>query len=115
MPGRVGKRFKLAWESHYPGDVRSLHNDLLESYQLKAGDALVLLPFEEALRYWHGTHGRTAARQPLGRWVAQGGAKDTTDDPAECVACAVLMAFDGRTCEREQGPPQRAPHELGIG
>ena len=71
MPGRVGKRFKLAWESHYPGDVRSLHNDLLESYQLKAGDALVLLPFEETLRYWHGTHGRTAARQPLGRWVAE--------------------------------------------
>jgi len=43
--GRDTGRIKLAWETHYPGDVRSVHNHLLETYLLKSMDALAEAPF----------------------------------------------------------------------
>ena len=39
MLSRPG-RLKLAWESHYPGGVRTIHNTILETYLLKSMDLL---------------------------------------------------------------------------
>lgn len=36
--GGIHRRLRLAWESHYPGDIRAIHNKVLESYQLKTLD-----------------------------------------------------------------------------
>ena len=33
-------RVRLAWETHYPGDVRTTNNEVLESYMLKSLDAV---------------------------------------------------------------------------
>lgn len=38
--GRDGARVRIAWETHYPGDVRAVHNHLLETYMLKSQDAM---------------------------------------------------------------------------
>ena len=34
--GRRSGRVRLAWETHYPGDVRMTHAALLETYMLKS-------------------------------------------------------------------------------
>lgn len=39
MVARRG-RIKLAWETHYPGGVRTIHNSILETYMLKSMDLL---------------------------------------------------------------------------
>jgi len=39
MVAREG-RIKLAWETHYPGGVRTIHNSILETYMLKSMDLL---------------------------------------------------------------------------
>eukprot|EP01138_Halocafeteria_seosinensis_P004227 gb/GECG01004323.1/.p1 GENE.gb/GECG01004323.1/~~gb/GECG01004323.1/.p1 ORF type:complete len:1199 (+),score=106.52 gb/GECG01004323.1/:1-3597(+) len=44
--GGIHRRLRLAWESHYPGDLRAIHNKVLESYQLKTLDALIEAPLE---------------------------------------------------------------------
>eukprot|EP00750_Incisomonas_marina_P021839 INCI4765.8.p1 GENE.INCI4765.8~~INCI4765.8.p1 ORF type:complete len:810 (+),score=120.00 INCI4765.8:415-2844(+) len=33
-------QLRLAWQTHYPGDVRAVYNNVLESYLLKTGDIL---------------------------------------------------------------------------
>eukprot|EP01138_Halocafeteria_seosinensis_P013177 gb/GECG01013458.1/.p1 GENE.gb/GECG01013458.1/~~gb/GECG01013458.1/.p1 ORF type:complete len:1237 (+),score=155.11 gb/GECG01013458.1/:1-3711(+) len=45
--GGIHRRLRLAWESHYPGDLRAVHNKILESYQLKTLDALIETPLEQ--------------------------------------------------------------------
>lgn len=40
MLGRSSQRLRLAWETHYVGDIRATHNQMLESYQLKSLDAV---------------------------------------------------------------------------
>ena len=42
--GRDTGRIRLALETHYPGDVRRVHSNLLESYLLKSQDGLLELP-----------------------------------------------------------------------
>lgn len=44
--GREHKRIRLAWETHYPGDVRSIHNWLLETYMLKSMDGMAEVGIE---------------------------------------------------------------------
>jgi hypothetical protein len=44
--GRSGGRVRLASETHYPGDVRSVHSHLLETYLLKSMDAMAEAPLE---------------------------------------------------------------------
>lgn len=44
--GRAGGRVRLAAESHYPGDVRSVHSHLLETYLLKSMDGMAEVPLE---------------------------------------------------------------------
>ncbi len=34
-------RLRLAWATHYVGDVRSVNNDLLDTYQLKSLDGVL--------------------------------------------------------------------------
>lgn len=40
LVGRDSGRIRLSWETHYPGDVRSIHSHLLETYLLKSQDAM---------------------------------------------------------------------------
>lgn len=40
LVGRAPRRVKLAVETHYPGDVRSIHSHLLETYLLKSLDGM---------------------------------------------------------------------------
>ncbi len=44
--GRAGGRVRLAAETHYPGDVRSVHSHLLETYLLKSMDGMAEIPLE---------------------------------------------------------------------
>ena len=44
--GRSGGRVRHAAETHYPGDVRSVHSHLLETYLLKSMDAMAEAPLE---------------------------------------------------------------------
>jgi len=46
MVGRPG-RVRLAWETHYPGAVRTIHNTVLETYLLKSMDAM----WEESMEH----------------------------------------------------------------
>ncbi|KAA0152426.1 hypothetical protein FNF29_03992 [Cafeteria roenbergensis] len=39
--GRQRSRVRLSWETHYPGDVRMIHAQLLETYLLKSGDGML--------------------------------------------------------------------------
>ncbi|KAK3705201.1 hypothetical protein QZH41_014001, partial [Actinostola sp. cb2023] len=40
-------RVRLAWETHYVGDLRAINNGILDTYQLKSLDALLEAPLEE--------------------------------------------------------------------
>ena len=44
--GRDTGRVRLAAETHYPGDVRSVHSHLLETYLLKSMDSMAEVPYE---------------------------------------------------------------------
>ena len=45
MLGR--SRVRLAWQTHYVGDVRGVNNELLDSYQLKSLDGVVEGPLSD--------------------------------------------------------------------
>ncbi|XP_013388556.1 FAD-dependent oxidoreductase domain-containing protein 2 [Lingula anatina] len=45
MLGR--SRIRLSWSTHYVGDLRAVNNGLLDTYQLKALDAIIEAPAEE--------------------------------------------------------------------
>lgn len=47
IAGDIKSRVRLAWETHYPGDVRAPHNLLLESYMLKSQDGMLEGPLED--------------------------------------------------------------------
>jgi len=71
MVGRVGKRIRLALETHYPGDVRRVHSNLLETYLLKSQDVLL-----EA-----DTHDWTLSREPGGGgWAVEAGSMSCFKD-----------------------------------
>ena len=42
-------RLRLAWETHYPGDLRTTNNEVLEAYMLKSLDIYTALPSLD----WH--------------------------------------------------------------
>lgn len=52
--GRSASRVRLAWETHYPGDVRAVHNHLLETYLLKSMDGMAEVALEH-LRFGFNT------------------------------------------------------------
>ena len=46
----VGRsRLRLAWSTHYVGDVRGVNNGLLDTYQLKSLDGLLEGSFSEKI------------------------------------------------------------------
>ena len=55
---------RLAWRTHYPGDVRALYNTILESYQLKTLDVLAELPVSPE---WKVTNSSIAGQTHLRR------------------------------------------------
>lgn len=57
--GRQRSRVRLSWETHYPGDVRMIHAQLLETYLLKSGDGM-LEGDASMLRLSRGQHGGIA-------------------------------------------------------
>ncbi|KXJ26579.1 FAD-dependent oxidoreductase domain-containing protein 2 [Exaiptasia diaphana] len=40
-------RIRMAWETHYVGDLRAINNGILDTYQLKSLDALLEAPIEQ--------------------------------------------------------------------
>jgi hypothetical protein len=62
--GRDTGRIKLALETHYPGDVRSVHSHLLETYLLKSMDALVEVPFHNLAFGFNAATNRTTVTTP---------------------------------------------------
>jgi hypothetical protein len=57
--GRTSSRIRLAWETHYPGDVRAVHNHLLETYMLKSMDGMAEVGMDTLQFGFNGTTGRT--------------------------------------------------------
>jgi fructose-specific component phosphotransferase system IIB-like protein len=55
--GRAGGRIRLAWETHYPGGVRAIHNQVLESYMLKSLDGMNEQDFDHQALYKNTTDG----------------------------------------------------------
>jgi hypothetical protein len=74
--GRSSGRVKLAWETHYPGDVRSVHNHLLETYLLKSMDGMAEVALEH-LRF-------RPAGDAEGEGSGEGGV-DVSDDYTPCL------------------------------
>ena len=42
-------RVRLAWQTHYVGDVRGVNNELLDSYQLKSLDGVIEGPLSDVI------------------------------------------------------------------
>lgn len=56
IAGGIGGRIRPSWETHYPGDVRLTHAQLLETYLLKSGDGLIEVDMS-VLGVQRGPHG----------------------------------------------------------
>ena len=68
--GRSGGRVRLAAETHYPGDVRSVHAHLLETYLLKSLDGMAEAPLEHILFGRDAASGRTTLEDVYSPCVA---------------------------------------------
>ena len=76
--GRLGSRIKLATESHYVGDVRAVHSQLLESYLLKSGDLYGERDFSALQLVYHNDTADWSVEDPLDSCCRDAG------QPAQC-------------------------------
>jgi len=58
----VGRhRIRLAWATHYVGDLRGVNNAVLDTYQLKSLDGIDEFPFEKILKFLKTEEGKIRA------------------------------------------------------
>nr|XP_040046461.1 FAD-dependent oxidoreductase domain-containing protein 2 [Gasterosteus aculeatus aculeatus]XP_040046462.1 FAD-dependent oxidoreductase domain-containing protein 2 [Gasterosteus aculeatus aculeatus] len=65
---------RLAWQTHYVGDLRAVNNDLLDTYQLKSLDGLAEIPLD-----------KIAITQLKEQGWSRSGAKKKVNKPKFCV------------------------------
>jgi hypothetical protein len=83
-----GSRLKLAWESHYPGDIRQVHNRILESYQLKVLDGLIEIDTRQFTI-------RRDASDPTKLWATDDkGARLLAAGKPPCSSCPFRKPYD---------------------
>ena len=83
-----GHRLRLAWETHYPGDIRQTHNRILESYQLKVLDGIIEIDTRQL-------NIRRDAQNPKKLWVTDNrGARALAVGKPPCAACPFRKPYD---------------------